>query len=412
MWWSTLLAAALVVVVAFLSYVVVKWALERFVDRATAAASGDWRGVLSARRFFARLSHFAPLLVVNWGLAYLPALPDAVVVRLQRLVAVVIVFAVVRGVAALLGAFGDRYSRSARAAERPITGFLQVIVLVLYLLAGVGALGILLDRDPFALIAGLGAFSAVLLLIFQNTILGFVAGVQLTSTGSVRVGDWISMADMNADGTVTEIALNTVTVKNFDNSSTIIPALNFLSRPFRNWRGLSEEGVRRLSRSLFLDMSSFRFLEEGDVERLSRFVLLRPYLEEKEREIAEWVRKHPEASVDVVNSRRLTNVGTFRAYALRYLRSHPGLAQDRGVLAYQGQPSATGLPLALQAFVNSAEWAVFEGVQADIFDHLLAIVPEFDLRVFQSPSGKDVRSSSGGPVTVAGAVQGPSDGGS
>lgn len=387
---TTLVVAAVLAVAAYVGFMLTRQVLIGILHRITVRSDNQWDDALRGQRVFYRLSHFVPLLIVRAGLPYLPALPEGVALALQRLITVWMVIAVARALAAIVAAYGEVHARAARPAQRPIKGYLQMATLVLYLLAGVVTIGVLLDRDPLVLLTGIGAASAVLLLIFQNTILSLVAGIQLTNNDLIRVGDWIEMPDMNADGDVTEIALNTVTVQNWDKTLTIIPTHNFLGKSFKNWRGMQASGGRRIKRSLDLDISTVRFLDEQDVERLSKFALLRPYFAEKRAEISAWEQEHPDAQDDAVNSRRLTNVGTFRAYVTRYLRSHPHIAQDMTFLVRQLQPGPSGLPLELYVFVNDVRWAVYEGVQADVFDHLIAILPEFELRLFQAPSGRDI----------------------
>lgn len=389
---ATALVGAALAILAYVGFTLARRVLIAALNRLMERSRGNWDNALRGRRFFYRLAHLVPLLIVRAGLPYLPALPDGVAVLLQRLLAVWMIFAVTRAAAALVMAFGDIYARRPEAAERPITGYLQVATLVAYALAAVVAVALLLDRDPLVILTGIGAASAVLLLIFQNTILSLVAGVQLTNNGLVRIGDWIEMPDMNADGFVTEIALNTVTVQNWDKTLTIIPAHNFLGKSFKNWRGMQTSGGRRIKRSIDLDVSSVQFLSEADQQRLSRFALLRPYFEEKRQEIAAWVEEHPAAQEDVLNSRRLTNVGTFRAYVTRYLQAHPGIAQEMTFLVRQLQATPTGLPIEIYVFVNDVRWAVYESVQGDVFDHLFAILPEFGLRPFQAPTGADLRA--------------------
>src|SRR5690606_14362439 len=253
--------------------------------------------------------------------------------------------------------------------------------------SGVILIAALIDRDPLLIIGSLGAASAVLLLVFRDTLLSLVAGVQLTGNDLIRVGDWIEMPGFDADGFVIDIALNTVTVQNWDKTFTIIPAHKFLENSFKNWRGMQTSGGRRIKRSIYLDMSTVHFLTPEEIEDLSRFALLRPYFEEKKRDIETWLEHHHEGRENPVNSRRLTNVGTFRAYIDLYLRSRPDIATDMTFLVRQLQPTDKGLPIELYVFVNDVRWAIYEGVQGDVFDHLLAILPEFGLRVFQVPSG-------------------------
>src|SRR5690606_28610850 len=242
------------------------------------------------------------------------------------------------------------------------------------------------------LLTGLGAATAVLMLVFQDTLLSLVASVQISGDGRVRIGDWIEMPSQNADGDVIDIALHTVTVQNWDKTVTTIPTKKLISESFKNWRGMQEAGGRRIKRALYLDQSSVRFLEPEERQRLGRFVLLREYLAQKERELAEWNAGLGEDAQLPVNARRITNLGTFRAYVERYLRRHPGVHQDMTLLVRQLQPGADGIPLEIYCFTNDTRWAVYEGIQSDIFDHLLAILPEFGLRVFQQPGGADFRA--------------------
>lgn len=389
-----LLAVLVLAAGAALVYLIVDRGLRFVIARTRRLRDAGWSVTARNRRLAGRIAFLATLEVIRAGLPHLPSLPAGVVTTLQRLVSVILVFAMARVLATVLAAASDRHDARHRPGQRPIKGYVQVVTLVGYLFAVVVSVGILLDRDPLVLLTGIGAASAVLLLIFQNTILSFVAGIQLTADDLIRVGDWIEMPEMNADGAVKEIALNTVTVQNSDMSLTIIPAHNFLGKSFKNWRGMQDAGVRRMKRSVDIDVSSIRFLTDEEVRHLGRFALLEEYLVEKQAEIEAWTAANPAAAGDVVNSRRLTNVGTFRAYMTRYLMAHAGFAKDRTLIVRQLQPGAGGLPMEMYAFVNGTDWAAYEGVQADVLDHLIAILPEFGLRLFQAPSGTDVRERS------------------
>ncbi len=389
---ATVVLAAALALLAYASFRLARALLARVVAPLTERTRQAWDDALQGRRFFRRLSYVVPVLVVSAGLRYLPALPTDAAAWLRKLLASALVVLLARALSALVNAFGDVYAQGPHAAERPIKGYLQVIVLVGYLLAAVVVLAVVIERDPWVVLSGIGAASAVLLLVFRDTLLSLVAGMTITNNDLIRVGDWIELPQFNADGFVVDIALNTVTVQNWDKTFTVIPTHQFLGHSFKNWRGMQASGGRRIKRSLLIDMSTVRFLTEEDVERLSRFALLRQYLEEKRRDIATWMEEHPEAREDPVNARRLTNIGTFRAYAERYLRSRPDIAQDMTFLVRQLAPSAEGLPLEVYVFVSDVRWAVYEGVQADVFDHLVAILPEFGLAVYQGPSGADLRA--------------------
>ena len=283
------------------------------------------------------------------------------------------------------------YSRRPSARLKPIKGYVQVSKIVIYAIAVILMIATLIDRSPLILLSGLGAMAAVLLLIFQDTLLSLVASVQISSNDIIRVGDWIEMPQLNADGDVIDIALHTVKVQNFDKTITTIPTKRFITDSFRNYRGMQEAGGRRIKRSLNIDQNSVHFLSDAEREHLNRFNLLDDYLTAKEEELADWNLKLEKRGQEPVNTRRVTNLGTFRAYVERYLRAHPGVRQDMTLLVRQMPLSAEGLPIEVYCFTNTTVWAQYEGIQGDIFDHLLAILPEFGLHVFQHPSGRDFR---------------------
>src|SRR5690606_14378628 len=265
------------------------------------------------------------------------------------------------------------------------------VQIVIYAIATILVIATLIDRSPLILLSGLGAMAAVLMLIFQDSLLSLVASVQISSSDIIRVGDWVEMPALNADGDVIDIALHTVKVQNWDKTITSIPTKRFISDSFKNWRGMQESGGRRIKRSLYLDQQSVHFLNNEERQRLYRFNLLEDYLVKKRQEIDEWNTKLEEAGKEPVNTRRVTNLGTFRAYVQHYLQRHPGIHQDMTLMVRQLAPTAEGLPLEIYCFTNTVAWAQYEGIQADIFDHLLAILPEFGLRVFQAPGGADFR---------------------
>lgn len=394
---SFALGAALLIV-AYLSFRLTREVLVRLVNPLLDRTRIVWDDALKNRRFFWRLSYAVPVIILQAGIPLLPALAPVSALWLQRLLSIGMAVVVVRALSALVSAFGDVYETRPNAAQRPIKGYLQVIVLIAYLLTAVIVVAIVIDRDPLLILSGIGAASAVLLLIFRDTLLSLVAGMTITNNDLIRVGDWIEMPQFNADGDVVDIALNTVTVQNWDKTFTVIPTHQFLGNSFKNWRGMQNSGGRRIKRSLLIDMATVRFMTDEDVENLSRFALLRPYFEEKREDIARWTAEHQEALTDPVNSRRLTNLGTFRAYIARYLRARPDIAHDMTFLVRHLAPTPEGLPIEIYVFVADVRWAVYEGVQADVFDHLLAIMPEFGLAVYQGPSGADLRSLSRGPA--------------
>lgn len=385
---QTLLASAALVLAAWVSNWIVKRILVRglykLLRHARTSDIEDF-GVIK------RLSNIVPALVLSTGVHAVPGLPEATVTVVRNVCGGFIVLTIALALGGVLDIVNMLYQRRSDARIHPIKGYLQVVKIGLYAIATILIIATLIDRSPLILLSGLGAMAAVLMLIFQDTLLSLVASVQITSNDLIRVGDWVEMPQLNADGDVIDIALHTVKVQNWDKTITSIPTKRFISDSFKNWRGMQESGGRRIKRSLYLDQQSVHFLDAEERKRLYRFNLLEEYLVNKRKEIDEWNAKLAERGQEPVNTRRVTNIGTFRAYVERYLRSHPGVHQRMTLLVRQLSPTADGLPLEIYCFTNTVAWAEYEAIQSDIFDHLLAILPEFGLRVFQHPSGGDMR---------------------
>jgi len=386
LWLQSLIALAGLVVVAL----AVNWLIKRVLLRA-AAPYLDRRSD-TADRAVARLATVIPLLVVSRGIDLVPNLPPELVTVTVNVVRALIVLSVAMAISGALDYANELYARRPEARSRPIKGYIQVVKIAMYCGAAILMIAVLIEQSPLLLLSGLGAMAAVLLLVFKDTILSLVASVQLASNDMLRVGDWIEMPSMDADGDVIDIALHTVKVQNFDKTITTIPTHKLIADSFRNWRGMSDSGGRRIKRALVLDQNSVRFLDEDEVAGLKRFRLLEEYLARKQDEIAEWNRHELASDTDDINARRITNIGTLRAYVIAYLQSHPRIA-DEGftLMVRQLPPSPQGLPLEIYCFANTIDWAEYEAIQADIFDHMLAILPEFGLRVFQQPSGLDLQ---------------------
>lgn len=347
---------------------------------------------IANNKVVSRLAHTVPALILSLGISWIPGLPEIVVTVVQNVANACIILALAMSAIAALNLANDLWQRRPDAKMRPIKGYVQVGKLVVWLLAAILVVASLIDRSPLILLSGLGAMAAVLMLIFQDTLLSLVASVQISSNDIVRVGDWVEMPQLNANGAVIDIALHTVKVQNWDKTITTIPTKRLISDSFKNWRGMQESGGRRITRSIYLDQNSIHFLSEQERAGLRKFRYLRDYLDGKHKEISEWnAALHQDANASV-NMRRMTNIGTFRAYTLAYLRHHPGVHQDMLMIVRQMAPTPDGLPLEVYCFTNTVAWVEYEGIQSDIFDHLLAILPEFGLRVFQGPSGSDVRA--------------------
>lgn len=342
--------------------------------------------------FISRLANVVPALVISTLIHKIPLLPTLLVQVVVNVTNAFVVLTIAMALSKLLTLVNSLYSRREDAKSKPIKGYIQLLKIVIYAVAVILMIAALFDRSPLILLSGLGAMAAVLMLIFQDTLLSLVASVQISSNDVIRVGDWVEMPQLNADGDVIDIALHTVKIQNWDRTITTIPTRRFMTDPFKNWRGMQQSGGRRIKRSLQLDQQSVRFLTAEEISRLKRFHLLKQYLDEKEEEIRAWNQQLAEQGQEPVNTRRITNLGTFRAYVLRYLQSHAGIHQGMIQMVRQLAPSADGLPLEIYCFTNTTAWVNYEGIQSDIFDHLLAILPEFGLQVYQHPSGMDMRS--------------------
>jgi miniconductance mechanosensitive channel len=384
---ATLGLVALATATLLLHLVARRWILAA-VHAVVTRTAVAWDELIFEHRVPHRASLVLPLIVFQTGLTWIPALPTPLLVFLQRLAAASMILVTAMTIAAILSAAHALYMRTEVAATRPIKSYVQLAKVFVYLIAGVFMIARLADQTPWFFVSGLGAMMAIILLIFRDTLLSLVASVQLTNNDLIRVGDWIEMPQFSADGDVIDIALNTVKVQNWDRTITVIPTHKFLEHSFRNWRGMFEGGGRRIKRAIRIDTSTIRFLSDEEIVRFSRFVLLQDYI----RDRLEALRAHnapymhdPDA---IVNARRLTNVGTFRAYIIAYLRQHPQIHDELTFLVRQLEPTPEGLPLEIYVFTRDTRWAVYEGIQADIFDHILAIAPEFGLRVYQRPAGR------------------------
>ena len=386
-WAYSILVAVVLVLAALLANWVTRRILLRGIERLLHARRTVNDEITPVRlAVVTRLARIVPALVLAGGAEAIPEIHAPMAAMIRQLCAAFIILTVSMAFSKALDLADLLYRRRPDAATRPIKGYLQFVKIFLFTAAVILIVATLVNRSPLLLLSGLGAMAAVLMLIFQDTILSVVAGLQLGSNDMIRIGDWIEMPSQNADGDVIEIALHTVKVQNWDKTITTLPIRRLITDSFKNWRGMVESGGRRIKRSLYLDQRSVRFLDEAEIRRLEEFVLLDDYLERKRGELAAWNARLEREGAKPINARRVTNLGTFRAYVEHYLRNHPGIRQDMTLLVRQLQPEATGLPLEIYCFTNDVRWVIYEGIQADIFDHLLAILPTFDLRVFQQCS--------------------------
>lgn len=385
---------ALLLVLSWLGNFVVKRILIGGIFKLLRATPINEQHVVQKFNFVSRLSNVVPALIISTGIGFVSGVPEAAATIIVNVCNAFMVLTVALALSNLLDLVNSIYEERPDAKIRPIKGYIQVVKIAIYAVTLILIIAALFDRSPLILLSGLGAMAAVLMLIFQDTILSLVASVQISSNDVLRVGDWVEMPQLNADGDVIDIALHTVKIQNWDKTITTIPTRRFMTDPFKNWRGMQESGGRRIKRCILLDQQSVHFLDAEQKKRLGRFKLLKDYLATKQQEIDDWNTHLAEEGKEPVNTRRITNIGTFRAYVERYLQSHPGIHQQMTLMVRQLPVTADGLPLELYCFTNTTAWLKYESIQSDIFDHLLAILPEFGLRVYQHPSGMDVRALS------------------
>jgi len=381
-----------VAVLAFIANKITRSVILRLVQQVAKRTSTDWDDIIVKRRVFHRLAHLAPAIVI-YMMAPLVITTPQLTVLFERAAQVYMLLAGLLVMDAILTSVNDIYESFDVARRIPILGYLQVVKIIISIMVAIFAISIIIDKSVLVLLTGLGALTAIILLIFKDSILGLVAGIQLVANDMVRPGDWIEMQKYGADGDVIQITLNTVKIRNWDKTITTIPTYSLISDSFKNWRGMSESGGRRIKRALPIDMTSVKFCTPEMIDRFSRIAMLRDHIERKTKELREYNERNEIDQSVPVNGRRMTNLGTFRAYLVAYLRAHPKIHQDMTFLVRQLPPSDKGLPLEIYVFSNDQVWANYEAIQADIFDHLLASLPEFELRPFQSPTGDDVRNS-------------------
>jgi miniconductance mechanosensitive channel len=391
-WMRTLLGALALLLLAWLAGELGRRVLLRLAHGLARRTAWRWDDALLQRGAFRWLARLVTPLVVQYGIALVPGVPETVEAAVGKAMLALLVFCVVMALGAALSAAEDVYRQTPAGQQRSIKGVVQLAKLGVFLVGALVVIAAVTGKQVGLLLSGLGAMSAVLMLIFKDPILGFVAGVQLSSNDMLRVGDWIEMPQLNADGDVIDIALHTVKVRNWDKTVTSIPSWRLISDSYKNWRGMQETGGRRIKRALMLDAASVHFLDDAAIARLSRLKLLADYLPSKTRDVTQWNQSLGEAAAVPGNRRRLTNLGTFRAYVQAYLDTHPRIHHGLSCMVRQLASGPQGIPLELYCFTDTVAWAEYEGIQADIFDHLFALLPEFGLALYQQPSGQDVRA--------------------
>lgn len=370
---------------AFAAYLFTRLIILKGLRRVVRKTKTDYDDIFLNDKLLRRISYIPPIYVLNRFAYLVPDLESLIYLLTEILIVVVILLIISSAITSL----NDIYERTSKTADRPIKGYLQIVKIITFIFGGLIIIGIFTKQDPWTLITGIGALTAVIILIFRDTILSFVASVQISSYDLVRKGDWIEMPKYGADGDVVDISLNVIKVQNWDKTITVIPTYKLIEDSFINWRGMQLSGGRRIKRPIYIDVSTVKFIDDEILERLKKIQLLKDYLEERTEEIKKF---NKEKNIDdsvLVNGRRMTNLGTFREYLKRYLKNREDVDMRLTFLVRHLDPGPTGIPIEIYVFAKTIEWAKYEEIQANIFDHIFAVVKEFDLRVFQNPTGSD-----------------------
>ncbi len=391
-WYVPLIGMVVLLAVSYAVAVFFRFLLSRVIAGAARRSPRRIYGALLQHGTLKWIGRLVPFIVMELGVKMVPGIPEKIAMLIDKVLFAIMVSLIVITTSSALSALEDLYRHSNRGERRlSLKGVLQLVKLIIFLTAILIVIGILTGKQIGLLLSGVGAMSAVLMLIFKDTILGLVAGVQLSTNDMLRIGDWITMPSAGADGDVVDITLNTVKVANFDHTIITIPTWKLITESYQNWRGMTESGGRRIKRALFLDATSVRFLTEQELQRLQNLKLLKRYLDEKRDSLDQWNQQLGEDGKWRGNRRQLTNLGTFRAYVANYLSEHPHIHRNMTCMVRQLPIASQGIPLELYCFTDTTTWIAYENIQSDLFDHLIAVLPEFDLRIYQQPSGFDMQ---------------------
>ena len=390
---DNLIVLLFIIGIALLANIICRKIILRVVAKLVKQTKATWDDIVFNHKVMVNVSRMvAPILIyIAIPIAFPEHADSDLLDFLRRLCLIYIIAVFLRFISALFTAVYQVYSEREQYRDKPLKGLLQTAQVILFFIGAIIIISILINQSPMVLLTGLGASAAILMLVFKDSIMGFVSGIQLSANNMLKVGDWITMPKYGADGDVIEVSLNTVKVRNFDKTITTIPPYLLVSDSFQNWRGMQESGGRRIKRSINIDMNSVRFCTPEMLAKYRKIQLLANYVEQTEQVIKEYNEEHHIDNSILVNGRRQTNLGVFRAYLNCYLKSHPGVNHDMTCMVRQLQPTDHGIPLELYFFSATTSWIPYEDLQSDVFDHLLAIISEFDLHVFQSPSGEDFR---------------------
>lgn len=375
----------ILILVSYIGYLVAWKLMRKLLIPLIQRSKNQFDDLLVEHRFFRKVSYLVPALIMYYFIRDAITSLQIVSGFIESGLEVFFVFNIVLILDSVLSTIDDFYKRYDFAKDHPIKGLIQILKIILYIVAGLVVIGVIFDKNISSLAVGLGTLSAVIMLIFKDPILGFVGGLQLIFNKMLSIGDWITVSKYGADGTVLEINLTTVKVQNWDKTIVTLPTYSLISDSFQNWRGMEESGGRRIKRAINIDMDSIRFCSPEMLEQFKKIDVLSSYIRETEKTINEYNTKNNIDPSILVNGRRQTNIGVFRAYLKAYLHNRPDVHNDMTFLVRQLQPSEKGLPIQVYVFTQTTEWAKYEDIQADIFDHILAVIPQFGLKVYQFP---------------------------
>lgn len=381
----------ILVLLSLITFYISRKIFLEIIHRATAKSKTKWDDILAEQKFFKRVAYLVPSYIIYSFTPMVLQTYEHAVSLIRSAVIIYMIIVVILIISAFLNALGKIYEDFEISKSKPIKGYIQVVKIVVYLICGIIIISTLFGINPLGMIGGLGAFSAVLLLVFKDPILGFVGGIQLSANKMLAPGDWISMPKYDADGTVIDVALTTVKVQNWDKTISTIPTYSLITDSFKNWRGMEESDGRRIKRSINIDMKSIRFCTDEMLAKFSKIEHVKAYVEKTEDDLKEYNAKNNIDDSVLVNGRRQTNIGIFRAYLAGYLHNLDEIHDEMTFLVRQLQPSEKGIPIEIYVFSKIQAWAEYEAIQSDIFDHILSVIPEFDLRVFQNPTGDDLQ---------------------
>lgn len=386
--WNDILFYAIVLAVSVVIYYILRLIVLHIVKRIVSKSKIRWDDALYTNKFFHLLCwliplliayHFASVMLLNYTFVY------NIIDTVLQLLFVLLFMLIIKS---LLKAIETRYNED-ESRERSIKGIIQAILMIVYILTAIIIFSVLLGKSTSSILTGLGAASAIIMLIFKDSIVGFVSGIQLASNDMVRLGDWIEIPTSGADGEVIDITLITVKVRNWDNTIVSLPAYDLISKSFKNWRGMQELGIRRIKRSIFIDMNSVKYCDEEMLKRFRKYEFLDEYITQTQMQIDDFNAQYNFDKSLIINGRQQSNIGIFRMYALRYLQNNLNVSKEGTLMVRQLQPTENGIPIEVYAFTKTSQWLPYEEIQSDIFDHIIAAVPYFDLRIYQRSSDRD-----------------------